>query len=359
MHAHDTSRSRLTDRVRPLTLAGLRGFEAAARHQSLTRAAEELHLTQSAVSRQVQGLEDELGFALFVRRAREIVLTPQGRALLPIVQRTLAELDRGVERLRREILSPRITLSTFASFASLWLVPRLARFRAQRPDVDIDIGASDRLVDLEVEDVDLAIRYLRAEAAPADAELLFGDCLFPLAGPRFFEQSPGLRTLDDLSRHALIECRVGGLAEQRSSWRHFLEALGRPGLEGRSQLNFDFIVQALMAAQGDQGVVLARTYGADLMLSGQLRVVLPESVLPQTGCYLILSPRGAQRPDVQAFAAWLREEAATFNARYRGWLATQFFPHARDTAWLDGGSTTAQATPPASRPFASRRKATP
>lgn len=352
-------RSSMPGRERPLTLAGLRGFEAAARHQSLTRAAEELHLTQSAVSRQVQGLEDELGFALFVRRAREIVLTPQGRALLPVVQRALAELDGGVARLRRDVLNPRIALSTFASFASLWLVPRLPRFRAQRPDVDIDVGASDRLVDLEVEDVDLAIRYLRTEAAPERAELLFGDCLFALAGPRFAGQAPKLRTLDDLARHTLIECRMGGIAEQRSSWRHFLGELKRPDLQGRSQLNFDFIVQALMAAQGDQGVVLARTYGADLMMSGQLRAVLPESVLPQTGCYLILSPRGAQRPDVQAFAAWLRAEAGAFNARYRSWLATQSFPHARDTAWLDGARSGVHASPSASRRSPSRRKARP
>ena len=106
-------------RSRPLTLAGLRGFESAARNLSLTKAAQELSLTQSAVSRQVQGLEDELGVPLFVRKAREIALTPAGREFLPLVQRVLAELDGGVDRLRRDVNSPRVSVTTFASFASL------------------------------------------------------------------------------------------------------------------------------------------------------------------------------------------------------------------------------------------------
>ncbi|MGL5003165.1 MAG: LysR family transcriptional regulator, partial [Casimicrobium sp.] len=149
---------------RPLTLAGLRGFEASARHLSLTRAASELNLTQSAISRQVQSLEDEFGVALFVRKAREILLTPEGAQFLPTVQRVLAELDASVERLRRDAFSPRIAVNTFASFASLWLIPRLTGFRAIKPNVDIDVGATDRLVDIELENIDVAIRYLRHDS---------------------------------------------------------------------------------------------------------------------------------------------------------------------------------------------------
>ena len=120
----------ITSRTRPLTLAGIRGFEAAARCLSLTQAAVEFSLTQSAVSRQVQGLEEELGVALFVRKAREIALTPAGREFLPLLQRVLTDLDSGVDRLRRDVNSPRVSVTTFASFASLWLIPRLQGFRA-------------------------------------------------------------------------------------------------------------------------------------------------------------------------------------------------------------------------------------
>jgi len=324
----------MTMRQRALTLAGLRGFEAAARHQSLTRAAQELNLTQSAVSRQVQSLEDELGFALFTRRAREVVLTAEGRAFLPLVQRVLGDLDAGVARLRREVAMPRIAITTFASFSSLWLVPRLSGFRARRPHVDINVGSSDRLVDLDQEDVDVAIRYLRADAVPDGAELLFADCVYPVvaAGGTIARR---LRSIDDLSGHTLIESSLGGIAEQRSSWGAFFAALGRPELHGKSQLNFDFIVQALMAAQGGEGVVLARTFGADLLMSGQLQAPLPVSVVTDTGCYLIVSARGAQRPDVVAFADWLRKEAQTFNARYRRWLEASCLPAGQDTRWLD------------------------
>jgi LysR family transcriptional regulator, glycine cleavage system transcriptional activator len=304
---------------RSLTLAGLRGFESAARHLSLTRAAQELNLTQSAISRQVQGLEEELGIILFVRKAREILLTTEGVLFLPHVQRMLAELDACVERMRRDAFSPRITLSTFASFASLWLIPRLPGFRLLRPTADIEIGATDRQLDMELENIDVAIRYLRHEAAPANAELL-DELIFPIVGPSYLKTSPPLRTLDDLKKHTLIESSPGGPAEFRSTWTEFFHVLGMDDVHGRSQLRFNFIVQTLMAAQSGQGVALSRTYGADMSMSGQLVRPFDVSMASGSGCYLIVSPRGARRPDVQLFIEWLRAEVAKFNEEFAAWL---------------------------------------
>ncbi len=308
-------------RQRPLTLAGLRGFEAAARHMSLTKAASELNLTQSAISRQVQGLEEELGVALFARKAREIALTPAGAEWLPQVQSTLRELDQSVERLRSAATSPRVKISTFASFASLWLIPRLGSFRERFPHVDLDIGATDRIVDLDAEDRDFAIRYMRNEAAGDDAELLIEELLFPIVSPHYLKTAKRLSALEDLAQHTLIDCRAGGPAEVRATWPSFFESLDKSHIKGRAQMRFDFIAQTFMAAERGQGVALGRTYGADLYMNGELVRPFEVSVSTGAGCYLVVSPRVAQRPEAAAFLEWLRHEVKKFNRELSAWLA--------------------------------------
>jgi LysR family transcriptional regulator, glycine cleavage system transcriptional activator len=307
-------------RGRPLSLAGLRGFEAAARHMSLTKAAHELNLTQSAISRQVQGLEEELGVPLFARKAREIALTPAGAEWLPQVQSMLLELDQSVERLRRAATSPRVAISTFASFASLWLIPRLNSFREAYPNIDLDIGATDRLVDLETEDRDFAIRYMRREAMPEDAELLFEEVLFPLVSPEYLKSAKRLSSLEDLAQHTLIDGRAGGPAEVRATWQAFFASLDKAHIKGRAEMRFDFIAQTFMAAERGQGVALGRTYGADLYMNGELVRPFDVSVSTGAGCYLVVSPRVAQRPEAKAFLEWLRKETATFNRELSAWL---------------------------------------
>ncbi len=305
---------------RPLSFAGLRGFEAAARHLSLTKAAQELSLTQSAISRQVKGVEEELGLALFVRGAREIALTTAGSALLGQVQRSLAELDGTVEQLRRDAKAPRIAMTTFASFASLWLIPRLAKFHATHANADLSIGASDRIIDLEGEGFDIAVRILTTENVPDGAELLFHELLFPLASPEYLRTAPRLQTLADLAQHTLIESTAHGAGEQRTTWRGYFEALNMKEIKGKSRLHFDYIAQSLLAAQSGQGVTLARTYGADSYMSGNLVRALDVSVSPDSACYLIVSKRTKARADVRAFTEWIVSEAALFNKRLEAWL---------------------------------------
>jgi LysR family transcriptional regulator, glycine cleavage system transcriptional activator len=311
-------------RGRPLSLAGLRGFESAGRHLSLTKAAQELNLTQSAISRQVQGLEEELGVQLFARKAREIALTPAGAEWLPQVQATLRDLDQSVERLRRAATSPQVSISTFASFASLWLIPRLGRFREAHPELanlDLDIGATDRLIDLETEDRDFAIRYMRREAMPDDAELLFEEVLFPLVSPQYLKSAKRLSSLEDLAQHTLIDGKAGGPAEARATWASYFDTLGKPDIKGRAEIRFDFIAQTFSAAERGQGVALARTYGADVYMTGELVRPFDGSVSTGAGCYLVVSPRVTQRPEARAFLDWLRNEVASFNRELSDWLA--------------------------------------
>jgi LysR family transcriptional regulator, glycine cleavage system transcriptional activator len=310
-------------RGRPLSLSGLRGFESAARHMSLTKAAHELSLTQSAISRQVQGLEEELGLPLFARKAREIALTPAGAEWLPQVQATLRDFDQSVERLRRAATSPQVAITTFASFASLWLIPRLGRFRESHPELanlDLDIGATDRLIDLDTEDRDLAIRYMRRESRPENAELLFEEVLFPLVSPQYLKSAKRLSCLEDLVHHTLIDAKGTGPAEASSTWAAYFETLGKSHIKGRAELRFDFIAQTFMAAERGQGVALARTYGADVYMNGELVRPFDGSVATGAGCFLVLSPRVAQRPEARAFVAWLRNEVASFNRELSEWF---------------------------------------
>ena len=196
----------------------LRGFEAAARHGSFTRAAEELFLTQSAVSRQVLALEEHLGKALFERRHRRIELTDAGRKLF----RATAEAMRLLSDTAAEIKGGKgdsVTVSCTMGFASLWLVPRLMDFRAECPGVDIRIAADNRIIDLERERVELAVRYCPADLAPAGATRLFGEEVFPVC-------APGLRGIGgqalacpgDLRHHVLLEQEHAELDHPSGAW---------------------------------------------------------------------------------------------------------------------------------------------
>jgi LysR family transcriptional regulator, glycine cleavage system transcriptional activator len=313
--------------ARALSLAGLRGFEATARNLSLTKAAAELSLTQSAMSRQVKGLEEELGVALFARGARELTLTAAGSSLFGQLQKTLNELDSAVAQLRREAKSPRIAITTFASFASLWLIPRLAKFQAAHPNADLTVGAADRVVDLESEGFDVGVRILPSEYVPEDAVLLFREHLFPLVSPEYLRTAPRLQSLADLAQHTLIESTAHGAAEQRTTWRGYFEALGVKEIKGKSRLHFDYIAQSLLAAQSGQGVTLARTYGADSYMSGNLVRAFDATVSPDSACYLIASARTRDRADVRAFTDWIVREAALFNAQLEAWLVPKAKSH--------------------------------
>jgi DNA-binding transcriptional LysR family regulator len=236
----------------------LRGFEAAGRRLSFTLAAQELFVTQSALSRQIKALEDALGIALFERRHRALALTAAGAAFHRDVTEALELFAAAAARLHESTRTPGLTLSTTVSFASLWVIPRLATFRARYPDVEVYVSADDRVVDLARGDVDIAVRYLPDSGAPADALRLFGERMTPVASPKIAFGASPLRAPADLTRHVLLHLDDPEGRTPWLDWRSWLTSNGQPGLKPAGALRFRIYDQVVQAAVGGQGVALGR-----------------------------------------------------------------------------------------------------
>jgi DNA-binding transcriptional LysR family regulator len=295
-------------------LAGLRGFEAAARQLSFTQAAEELALTQSSVSRQIATLERQVGKPLFVRKTRALALTPAGMRLHAAVAQALAGIDGCVDEIRGVGRPPRVSLSTYASFASLWLVPRLAAFQRQYPQIEVRIDASDRMVDLQAEGIDVAIRRCRpAQVAglPGVTELC-AEFVTPALSPQLVERT-GVALTDPakLSQLLLIDMDEEWPSARASSWPLWFEFAGAPPqTPAAARLTFSFIDQAVQAAVRGQGAVLGRSpMLEDAVANGQLATPFPRLRMA-TGYryYLLVQRERAAVPEVSAFVRWLAEE---------------------------------------------------
>ena len=299
-------------RTRPIPAGNLRAFEAVARHLNFRMAAEELALTQSAVSRQIQSLEDDVGLSLFLRHTRAVELTGAGARLLRVVSTGLHAIDATVRQLRSETGRRTVSVSTWASFASLWLIPRLEAFQRAHPDIDIRIDASDAPVDLETADVDLALRYTTPARVATGAERLFGESLAVVASPWLLKASGELRKPADLAGFTLIEAGDLHHSPQMAtlSWQRWFQAQGVQ-VEPRRWLYFNHASQIAQAALAGQGVALARLpLVADSLASGDLVEALPNGRLDSALAYwLLVGPRSAQRPEVLAFCDWLRAQS--------------------------------------------------
>ena len=289
----------------------LKGFEAAGRRLSFTRAAEELFLTQSALSREIQALEAALGVSLFERRHRALALTPAGAALHRAVTENLRALASAVEAARSRERDPGLTLSTTVSFASLWVIPRLPNFRLRHPDVEVYVAADDRLVDLGRGDVDIAVRYLPDAAAPEGAVRLFGERMLPVASARLARRkSARLARPADLAHHVLLHLDDPEGRMPWLDWRSWLSANGEPGLKPAGSLRFKLYDQVIQAAVGDQGVALGRVpLIAEYLRDGRLVAPFPKRYDSARGYFAIVAPHAADRSDVAAFVTWLRDEA--------------------------------------------------
>lgn len=298
----------------PLDL--LPGFEAAARHLSFTKAAEELFLTQSAVSRQVQALEEALGVPLFQRRHRALLLTDAGQLLQQRLSGMFGELRDLTRRLRGDAAPQMVTVTTTFSFASLWLVPRLPEFRALHPTIDVRISADNTLVDLTRDRIDIAVRYCALDKAPANSVRLFGEAVMPVCSPALLrDRHRPLRQPADLRHHILLhdEYTVGfpGL-----EWSNWLESHGLRGLKPAGELRFSHYDTMIRAAIDGQGVAMGRWP----LLSGALRrrqLVAPfdpgdtasEAPATSRAFHVFCEPRAAQRAEVCAFCDWIEVEA--------------------------------------------------
>ena len=304
-------------RQRPLVLDHLRSFEAVARRAGFGAAAEELHVTQSAVSRQIKSLEEELGAPLFTRGTRRVELTQAGQLLLRAITPALARIDGAVRQIRQQRGRAQVSLSTFASFASLWLLPRLPAFEKEQPAVDIRISAVDRLIELDDPDHDLVLRQIRPEDAPPGAIRLFGEVCTPVIGTSLADAiargaAPPLRTPRDLVDCTLIEMHDDRPSADVLGWHHWLQQRGLAQLEPRRWISVNFTHQQVQTALAGQGVALARLpLIHDALARGDL--IEPfgrEGRLASPWAYWQIGLTGARpRPELDSFNAWLQEAA--------------------------------------------------
>jgi LysR family transcriptional regulator, glycine cleavage system transcriptional activator len=315
--AHPPVPAKTTDvrlRTRPIAVGNLRALEAVARHLNFRAAAEEMSLTQSAVSRQVQALEDEVGVPLFLRHTRAVELTGAGNQLLRAAVPALERLDSTVRQIRQSAGRKSVAIATWASFASMWLIPRLEVFQAEYPEIDIRIDATDGLVDLDTSDVDLAIRYTRPANVPQGAVRLFGEQLTPVISPWLLKSGGALRKPEDLARYALIEASDSHRHQNLEwlTWRRWLEVHKLSKVEPKRWMYFNYAHQIAQAALAGQGVALARMpLVADSLANGSLVEALPDMRLDTPMVYwLLVGPRSSPRPEIQAFCDWLLAQAA-------------------------------------------------
>jgi len=295
------------DRLPPLDL--LLAFEAAARHLSFTRAGDERFVTQSAISRQIRALEDDLGVELFARGHRALALTPQGQKLLLACQGVLAQLRRTVSTIRAPNAREVLALSTTPSFASYWLIPRLHSFTQANPGVDVRLDASYEVRDLQAEGFDIAVRYQRASAG--EGERLFNESMLPVCAPalRRSKDAP-LKVPADLQHHTLLEMETTPGTGAPVEWNSWLQGQGLPDLEPRSKLTFSSYNEVVAAALAGQGVALGRRPLLDALLR-QRQLVAPFGDARETAkaYFVVIDPAARARPAVRALELWLRAQA--------------------------------------------------
>jgi len=291
-------------------LSALRAFEAAARLQSFSKAADELNVTPAAISHQIAALEADLGVSLFNRRNRAVELTSSARVLLPGLSEAFAGIQDSVRRLRSHNDTGTLTVTASPSFAGKWLVQRLHRFQEQHPDIDVRISATDALVDLTRDDFDIAIRYGTGRYPGLAVELLLKNEVFPACSPALLRNGPLLENPGDLRHHVLLHDQQSDRDPLAPSWPMWLKAAGVSDAQADHGLSFSANMLALEAAIAGHGVTLAYSTTASADIAAGRLVRLFSLSLPDTFAYYIAAePAALERPKVKAFRDWLRQEA--------------------------------------------------
>jgi LysR family glycine cleavage system transcriptional activator len=282
----------------------LRAFESAARHLNFTHAAEELSLTQAAVSQQVKGLEMKLGAALFKRLPRGLELSEAGQAYLPAVHEAIERLAAATDEIfgqgHRKVLTVRVNLVFFIH----WLARRLPEFRERHPEINLHITSNIWVGDTDVE-ADLEIRHGQGKWAGLKADRLTWDALVPVCSPSLATELKPLNTPEDLARHELLH--VLGYEE---GWGYWLKKAGAGRVDSSQGLQFDTLISALRMAELGQGVALARSSLVEHMLAqGALIAPFEQRFTTQEAFYLVYSPLATANPQALAFITWLVSQA--------------------------------------------------
>jgi DNA-binding transcriptional LysR family regulator len=283
-------------------LNALRAFESAARHLSFTRAADELHVTQAAISHQVKALEERLGVKLFRRLPRRLLLTDEGQALLPDLHDAFNRLALAVERISARSAAGTLTVSSMTTILMTWLVPRLPRFQEAHPEIDVRLMTTQRLVDFSREDIDVAIRFGTGKWPGVKSERMFGEVLTPLCGKRFIEEVERPADLRDLP---LIR------STEEDEWPIWFAAAGVAATEVTRGPIFDSTKIAVQAAIDGLGICMGPpTLFADDIAAG--RLFQPFALAVETGksYWFVVPENSAGRPKVKAFRDWIFSEVA-------------------------------------------------
>ena len=287
----------------------LRVFEAAERHKSFKEAGDELGVTASAVSHRVATLEDELGMTLFLRHTRRIEVTPEGERLAAGVRRGLAEIRRAVGSIdRRE--GTRIRITGIPSHVTRWLAPRLHRFRAAHPDIELHITADLALVDLTQRSFDVALRFGNGVYPGVHAEYLMDDAIFPVASPRYMAEVGAIEKSADILLLARILDVTAENDDSGTNWRTWFQHHRLPMDDVERGMQFNGAAITLEAAAGGLGVAIARkSLVGEELRSGRLVQVLPGEIKTNWSHYALALPDMADWPPLRAFFDWLRTEA--------------------------------------------------
>lgn len=292
-------------------LPALRLFEAAGRHQSFKLAAAELHVTPSAVSHGIVGLEEALAVQLFVREPRGISLTATGADYLSYVSEAFSLIAIGTQRLPNHRANRPVALSCAPTFASRWLLPRLAQFRAHWPNVNVSVDTSHRQVGFPVDGFDFAVRMSRSPVAGAAWTRLFGERLVPVCSPAYLENLRDAHGHLDLRRATLIHVNAAS-----EDWQAWLDATGADDIETADGLRVDTIQLAFEAASMGLGVALGRRPLVDSDLaSGMLVEARPQTITSDTAYWLVSAENAERRPELLDFRRWLVSEAEQFDAQ--------------------------------------------
>ena len=285
----------------------LRGFVAVGRRMSITLAANDLFLTQSAVSRQIHGLETALGVKLFERTHRAIRFTPEGEQLFVAADSAMQQLQDALGVLEDNLRRRPVTITASIGFVGLWLLPRLGAFQSKHPEIEVRISANNQIVDLRKEGLDIAIRYGQENIMPLGASRLFGETVFPVAHP-----SLGLTRLDSpdlIEQCTLLEFE--GDASSPWQWSSWLESQGWSGVKPKGILRFNLYDQLIHAAVAGQGIALGKGQIIGPMLADGRLIALPMSLpSPKSDkVYYLIQRDTPPSSQAQTLIEWIRMEA--------------------------------------------------
>lgn len=289
-------------------LSALRAFESAARHCSFTKAAHELFVTQSAISRQVRSLEEHLGVQLFARHHKSLSLTPEGQVYMKDLVNAFSRMEVATRRISRIQSRDTLHVHAYATVAMRWLIPRMKSFQEEYPEIDVQLTASLQPVDFRQEEVHCAIR----SGPPTWGDEIHTDKLFestivPVCAPSYADSAWPLRRPSDLNHATLLHSLA-----RNNDWAEWLAAVGADDVDPDRGMKFESSIMTYFAAEQAMGVAIAQTFFVkDDILSGKLIMPFKMEAPSDRSYYLLLSPRFAEWSVLKRFRSWLLLDAPT------------------------------------------------